>query len=184
MAVLVLTESNHFLPSFQDTAMQAYKTELRWAVIFATIGLLWVTGEKLIGLHETENIGKHAIYSGFFAIPAIAVYVFALLDKKRRDYQGTITYKQAFISGCIVTLGVVLLSPLTQAITTYGISPEFFPNAIAYSVQHGMMPETEAREYFTLKNYLVQNFMFGAGMGIVTSIIVAFFIKSKQTSGS
>ncbi len=163
--------------------MRQYATELRWALIFATTSLVWVTGEKLVGLHETANIGKHAIYSGLFAIPAIAVYVFALLNKKKRDYQGTITYKQAFISGCIITLGVVLLSPLTQLITSYVISPEFFPNAIAYSIQHGMMPEAEAREYFTLKNYLMQNVMYGAIVGVATSLIVAFFVKSKETHG-
>jgi hypothetical protein len=60
--------------------MKNSRIEIKWAVIFAIVGLLWMFGEKLAGLHD-EHINKHPSYSFLFAIPAIAVYVFALLDK-------------------------------------------------------------------------------------------------------
>ena len=68
--------------------IKRYQTEIKWAIIFTVIMLMWMTLEKVIGLHS-EHIDKHAIYTNFFCIPAIAVYVFALLDKRKTDYYGT-----------------------------------------------------------------------------------------------
>jgi hypothetical protein len=47
--------------------------------------LLWMGVERLIGLHD-EHIASHAIYTNFFAIFAIAIYVFALRDKKKSPF--------------------------------------------------------------------------------------------------
>ncbi len=51
--------------------------------------------------------------TNFFAIIAIAVYVFALLDKRKRDFGGRMTWIQGFVSGVIISIIVALLSPLT-----------------------------------------------------------------------
>lgn len=50
--------------------MQKYRIELKWAIIFMVTTLAWMILEKLVGLHST-HIGKHMIYTNFFAIPAI-----------------------------------------------------------------------------------------------------------------
>ena len=42
-----------------------YKTEIKWAVIFSIVMLLWITLEKLTGLHS-EHIDKHPVYTNFF----------------------------------------------------------------------------------------------------------------------
>ena len=62
--------------------MKNIKIELKWAFIFILTMLLWMLFEKSMGWHD-EKIADHATYTNFFAIPAILVYVFALLDKKR-----------------------------------------------------------------------------------------------------
>jgi hypothetical protein len=113
--------------------MKKIKIEIKWAIIFVVMTLIWMVLEKLVGLHD-EHIDKHPIYTNFIAIPAIAIYVFALLDKRKNFYKGAMTYKQGFITGLIITAIVTVLSPLTQYITSTIITPEYFPNMINYSV--------------------------------------------------
>lgn len=159
--------------------MKKLKIEIKWAVIFALTGLLWMVLERLVGLHD-QHIDKHQNYTMFFAIPAIAVYVFALFDKRKNYYQGVMSYKQGLISGLIISLIVTVLSPLTQCITSYVITPDFFSNAIKYVVEHGQMTQEAAENYFNIQNYIVQGLCWGLGMGIVTSAIVAIFTMKKR----
>ncbi|MBK8980728.1 MAG: DUF4199 family protein [Ignavibacteria bacterium] len=49
-------------------------------------------------------------------MPAVAVYVFAPLDKKKNFYNGNMKYKQGFICGLIITIIVTVISPLSQYI--------------------------------------------------------------------
>jgi hypothetical protein len=156
-----------------------YSIEIQWAVIFVLMMLVWMVLERWFGLHDTY-IDKHMIYTNFVAIPAIAVYVLALLDKKKNFFGGQMTYKQGFISGLVITIVVTILSPLTQYITSEFISPNYFANVISYSINNGKMTLIEAEAYFNLKNYIFQTLMFTPVMGIVTTAIVAFFTKSKN----
>ena len=59
------------------------------------------------------------------------------------------------------------------------ITPEYFPNIIEYSVGEGMMTLEEAENYFSLGSYIMQGSIGALIMGIITSAIVAFFIKKK-----
>lgn len=136
--------------------------------------------ERLIGLHD-EHIANHAIYTNFFAIFAVAVYVFALRDKKKSPYGGTMTWNQGFTTGFIITIIVTLLTPLVQWVTHTIITPDFFENIRAYSVEQGLMTQDEAAEYFNLSAYIVQSMIGALGMGIITSAIVAFFIRTKDS---
>ena len=143
--------------------------------------LLWMLCEKIFGLHGTY-IAQHAIYSNFIAIPAITIYVLALLDKKKSIYQGRMTYLQGFGSGVIMTIFITLLSPLSQVLMSFLISPEYFPNMIAYSLKTSYLKPEDAKSYFSLKNYIIQGMIGAFGMGMVTSAIIAIFTKSSQTN--
>jgi len=160
--------------------MKKIKIEIKWAIIFVVMTLIWMFLEKLAGLHD-EHIDKHSIYTNFIAIPAIAIYVFALLDKRKNFYKGAMTYKQGFISGLIITAIVTVLSPLTQYITSTIITPEYFPNMIRYSVETGKMTQQAAEDYFNLKNYLVEIVIGTPVMGVMTTAIVAIFTRKKST---
>lgn len=142
------------------------------------MSLLWIYLERITGLHH-EHIEYHSIYTNLFAIPAIIVYVLALRDKKYKFYDGVISYKDAFTSGVILTLMISLLSPLSTYASLEYISPDFFRNAIEKSVELEMMTRPEALEYFNTQNYMLQSLMFGPVFGIVTTAIVALFIRSK-----
>ncbi len=160
-----------------------YRIEIKWAIIFIGMMLLWMVLERLAGLHST-HIDKHPVFTNFIAIPAIAVYVFALLDKRKNFYGGNTTYMQGFISGLIITLIVTLMSPLIQIITSLVITPEFFNNSINYAVSNGKMDQAAAEKYFNLSSYILQGLIGTPVMGIVTTAIVAVFTKRKTETGS
>ena len=160
--------------------MNKYKIEIKWAFIFIAVSLLWMLLEKLSGLHST-HIDKHLYLTNLFAIPAIWIFVLALKDKKKKFYNGQMDFKQGFISGVIITLIVTLFSPLTQWIISYVITPEYFPNVIEHSLKTGYYEtRDEAEAFFNYKNYALQSTIGALAMGIVTSLIVAFFVRTKN----
>lgn len=161
--------------------MKNIKIELKWALIFIVVQLLWMVGEKAVGLHDT-HIDQHATYTMLFAIPAIAMYVFALLDKRKNFYQGAMTYMQGLKTGIIITVIVTLLTPLAQYIISTVITPDFFANAIAFTVESGQMTQEEAEAYFSLSAYLWQAVFGALILGVVTSAVVAIFTRKKSTS--
>lgn len=156
--------------------MEKYKLEIKWALLFSVMMLLWMLLEKLTGLHDT-HIDKHIIYTNFMAIPAIVIYVLALLDKRNNYHGGKMNYKQGFLSGLIITLIVTLLSPLVMYISLTMITPDFFNNMIEYVVEEGNMTREAAEGYFNLNSYLIQGLIGTPIMGILTTAIVAFFTK-------
>ena len=162
----------------QKSGMKKFTVEIKWAVIFAVAALAWMFIEKSAGWHDAQ-IGKHPLYTNIFAVVAITIYALALREKKRKIFEGKMDWKQGFISGIILTVFITILSPLTQYITSSFISPDFFKNMIQYTVEHKVMTEQAAAEYFNLKSYIVQGIFGALSMGVVTSAIVAYFIKSK-----
>jgi Na+-transporting NADH:ubiquinone oxidoreductase subunit NqrB len=158
--------------------MKKIAIEIKWGIIFTMAGLLWMFLEKSLGWHD-ELISKHPIYTMLFAVIAIVIFVFALRDKKMNFFQNDMNWKQGFLSGCIVSLVVTILSPISQYISSEIISPNYFQNAINYAVENNRMTLEDAQAFFNLKSYMFQAAFGGLSMGIVTSAIVAFFMKSK-----
>ncbi|TQD36994.1 DUF4199 domain-containing protein [Haloflavibacter putidus] len=160
--------------------MKNIKIEIKWAIIFSIVGLLWMLLEKLSGLHSTY-IDYHLYLTNLFAIPAIIMMVMALKDKKKNFYNGKMNYKQGLVSGIILSIIIALLSPLTQWITSYVITPEYFPNVIKRSVELGYYSNTEeAQANFNYKNYAIQSAVGALIMGVVTTAIAMIFIRTKS----
>ncbi len=161
--------------------MAKINIEIKWAFIFILSSLLWMVLEKVSGLHST-HIDKHQYLTMLFMIPAIWIYFLALIDKKKRYYHGVMSYKQGFISGMSISLIVMLFSPLTQWIISVIISPEYFPNVIEHSLRTGYYKtREEAEAFFNLKNYMIQSTIGAISIGLLTSAIVAFFVKTKKS---
>jgi len=160
--------------------MKNIQIEIKWAFIFSLVGLVWMVLEKLSGLHG-KYIDYHLYLTNLFAIPAIIIMVMALKAKKKNFYGGQMNYKQGLISGIVLSVIIALLSPLTQWITSYVISPEYFPNVIKRSVELGYFKTTaEAEANFNYQNYAKQGAFGALVMGIVTSAIAMIFIRSKK----
>ncbi len=159
--------------------MKKFAIEIKWGVIFSFVSLAWMFLEKRLGWHD-ENIAQHAIYTNIFAIVAILLYVLALLDKRKNFYNGTMTWSQGFISGIVISVVVAILSPIAQYITHQFITPDYFNNIIEYSVESGAMTREAAEGYFNITSYIIQSFFFALVVGVVTSAIVAYFVKTKK----
>lgn len=160
--------------------MKKFAIEIKWAFIFIIMMLLWMIMEKLTGLHDV-NIDKHPIVTNFVAIPAILIYVLALLEKRKKSFSGYMTYLQGFVTGVTITVIVTIFTPLTQYITSEIISPDYFTNVINYSVENGYMTREAAEEEFNLSNYIIMSTFGAFVMGVVTSAIIAIFtIKKKK----
>jgi hypothetical protein len=158
--------------------MQKIALELKWAVIFVMAGLVWMLLERVSGLHSTR-IEWHPVVTNFFIVVAVAVYWLAL-QEKRKKLGGTITFKQAFLSGLLITLFVTILTPVWQYINCVIISPDYFKNVTAYSVEHKLMTAEAAADYFSLKNYIIQSTIFAPVAGIITSLLVALIVSRKK----
>lgn len=158
--------------------MKRFGIEIKWGIIFTVVTLGWMWMEKLLGWHD-EHIDKHPVYTLFFSLPAIIMYVLGLLDKRKNYFHGKITWVQGFIAGLGITVVVAILSPLTQYIISEIITPNYFENVIAYVVEKGEMELTKAQDYFSLENYIWQSVISALGMGLLTSAIVALFVKKK-----
>lgn len=142
------------------------------------MSMLWITGERITGLHDV-NIQNHAWYTNLIIIPATLSYVLALKEKKHSFYDGLISYKQVFISGLILSLMISLLAPISTYISVEYLSPDYFDNMITYSVESKRLKPDEARANFNTSNYMLQSIIFAPFLGIITTLVIGIFIKSK-----
>lgn len=160
--------------------MKKLKIEIKWGILFSIMTLLWMVLEKLSGLHS-KYIDYHLYLTNLFAIPAIWFMVLALKEKRELFYNGQMNYKQGLVSGLILSVIIALLSPLTQWVISYVISPEYFPNVIRRSVEIGYYKSTaEAEANFNYLNYARQSAIGALGMGIVTTAIAMIFLRTKK----
>lgn len=159
--------------------MEKRSIEVKWGIIFIIALLLWMLGERLIGLHG-ELIDKHSVYTNFFSIIAIIIYLFGLHEKRTKYYNGFMSWKEGFISGLFITLVIVVLSPLAQFLVSQYLSPEFFPNIIKHSVEQGEMTRDQAQHYFSLKNYIILSAVWAVITGIITSAITALIMRKRK----
>ncbi len=158
--------------------MKNYKTEIKWAFIFTAMFLLWMTMEKLAGLHD-KHLAQQQFVTMLILIPSFIIYVLAIKDKKKNYYAGNITYKQSFMSGFILTLFVVLLSPINQLITSCIITPDYFANVIEHTVKSGMFTQEQAEAQFNIKSFIITSLIGGLVTGAIFSAIISIFTKSK-----
>jgi len=160
--------------------MGKYRIECKWGVIFILVMLGWTLFERLVGWHST-NIENHATGTLFFAIPAIGVYTFGLLDKRNHGFSGIMTWKQGALTGVYITIVVVILSPVAQYLIHTIITPDYLENMADYAVRSGNMNREDSEAYFSLSNYMLQGAVGSLLMGLMTSAVVALFTRKTHT---
>lgn len=163
--------------------MNSKKIEIKWAIVFTLIALIWMLFEKSMGWHD-ELIADHALYTNWFAIIAVLVYIIALRDKRKNAFNGEMRWVDGFKSGVLISIFVAILSPLSQYITHEYISPEYFSNVISFTVEQGEMTQEQAQDYFSLNSYIFKSAIGALVMGVITSAVVAFFVKNKKTKAA
>lgn len=157
--------------------LKKYGLEIKWGLIFSAMMLLWMIGEKALGYHD-EKIAQHPIVTNLIFIPAFIIYYLALVDK-RKQLGGFMSWRQGFFSGVLIGLVVMLLAPLLQYLTSEVVSPDYFANAITYSVESGNATPQEAEDFFNLSNYMIMATVSAPIMGAITAAIMALFVRRK-----
>jgi hypothetical protein len=159
--------------------MKNFTVELKWALRFTLLTLAWAIGEKFIGLHD-EHIKDYGMCSFLFVFPAVLFFFQAIKEKKKYVYNNSMTFRQGFICGVILSFIISLLNPLAQLVIYKSITPDFFNTIIDYKVKNGYLTIENAKVYFNLKTYMIESTFIGLSKGIITGAIVSVFIKNKK----
>lgn len=159
--------------------LKTLRIEIKWAFIFSNVALLWFIFEKMLGYHD-ENVKSQLFFAYLFAIPALGLYFLALKDKRKSIFKGLMTWRQGVVSGIFISLFIAIFSIFINYICFEFISPEFFSTISKHVVATKAMTAVEAENYFNLKNYLLEGIYGALSSGVVTSAIMAFFLKTKE----
>jgi len=151
-----------------------YYHEIKFALIFSGLNILWMLGEKLAGLHDV-HIADHAFYTNYFAIPSILLYAVAMYQKQTL-LGGEMNFKQGFMSGIGITMIVTALTPVVQFFIYTIITPEYFINVRAFAIHEGMKPEV-VDTHFTLNSYILLSVFTGFVYGVFTTIFTTIMVR-------
>ncbi|MGB4773409.1 MAG: DUF4199 domain-containing protein [Chitinophagaceae bacterium] len=154
------------------------KAELKSALGISIAGFIWVVLEYVFGLHSTR-INLHSSLTWLAIVPIIFFYIIHFRDLNRNSAQ-KMTFKKGFLSGMMVTLFSIPLSQIGFLLYYYLINPNFFTAFRKYTVENNFMSPTEADQYFTLRNYLIQISAGSIFMGIVLTLILTLIFSSKK----
>jgi uncharacterized membrane protein YjgN (DUF898 family) len=158
-----------------------FKIEIKWAIIYFVMTIAWSALGKLLGFHS-NRIEHNVLFNGLVIFPSFAVYLFALLDKRKNYFDGTMTFRQGFVSGMILTVFVTILGPLTPLISIGLISPDLFQNAIEFVVSNNIMTQEEANNQFNMPAFIIQGVIAAPIFGLPLSLICAFFTRKQMHS--
>jgi hypothetical protein len=158
------------------------KIELKWALRFHVALLVWMALERISGLHD-KYLDYHFYLTNLFFIPAVWIIVHALKEKRKVAYFGTMYYSEGLLSGLLLTGLITVLTPASQWIISYIITPEYFNNVIPNSVEAGFFPSiAEAEAHFTFKNYVIGGVISWVATGVLTSAIAMIFLRYKPVN--
>jgi hypothetical protein len=151
-----------------------YYHEIKYALIFSAMNIIWMLGEKLAGLHDV-HIADHAFYTNYFAIPSILLYAVAMYQKQTL-LGGEMNFKQGFMSGIGITMIVTALTPVVQFFIHTIITPDYFVHVRAFAIKEGMKPEI-VDTHFTLNSYILLSVFTGFVYGVFTTIFTTIMVR-------
>lgn len=156
------------------------KYEFRWALIILLVSLLWTIFEYEMGWHG-EDYEKHRYLTFLFIIPLSLCYFLFLFDKRSNRYKKRFKFKHAFNSGMGLTILVALFTIPAQFLIHYFISPNYLQTAQEYAVSNGEMTRLQARDIYTIENYVIFFPLVFLFTGIMLSLVLGHLLKSKSS---
>lgn len=163
--------------------MKDFRTELRWGIIFSLVSMIWVYIEKnLLNWHD-EHIAHQLGYH--FIVTILLFFIFFYLgikDKKKNYYKGRLTWKQGVVSGGMITVIIVLLSPLTVFFIYHYITPDYFEHMIAYQTGKELYPMevAAARRSFNMTSFIINEVSTTFSFGIGISALLSLFLRTGK----
>ena len=154
-----------------------FKIELKWAIIYTIMFLVWILLEKTLGWHEEGTANKQWL-TLFFLPFAIAMYWLAMKETRRRVYKKVITWRQCFMSGVLMAVFVAMLSPIAVYVIQNFITPENFETVANKSVTNTLLKIEQANDLLNIDNYRWQTAIGAFGIGVITALISASILKT------
>ncbi len=154
------------------------KNELKWATIMSVVLLIWLVSLKYMGYQEGEKIGDYPIIASIYFIPLFGLFFLAVKERKQgKRNRGFITKRDAFLTGLIATLFLMVLSPVVMLIFNFLINPDFISNQVIYYSEHGM-PLPEAKNTYTIWSMIFNSIMMSMLAGGLFSAIIALILEN------
>jgi hypothetical protein len=151
------------------------KNEFKWAVIMSVVLLVWLTVLKFLGLQEPEQIGLFVIVVNVYYVLLFGLYILAIRERRSRQ-RGYISRRDGFLTGLLITLFLVVLSPLNMAIFYYLINPGFFKVMIEFNVSNGVAAQVAEADY-NLSSYIFTSMLMNFVAGGVFSALGALLLQ-------
>lgn len=166
--------------------MKAFAIEIRYAFFISAATLIWLMLEYLLGLQD-EYVQYHSVITMFSLIIPIAFTFVALRKKRDEYYEGVITFRQAFVTGMLITMMCAVLVIPIQLMFHYSINPHFFDVMIEEHVKQAInkgknLTEAyqQAQAYFNINAYIVQSVIRTLVIGTVLSAILGWGVKRSE----
>lgn len=159
--------------------MKNFSIEIKWALRFTLLTLAWAIGEKAIGLHD-EHIENYGMYTNLFVIPALLFFYLAIREKKKYVYNNSMTFRQGFVAGLVMSGIIALFTPAVQYVIYKSITPHFFDTIIDYKVKNHYITLENAKIYFNLKTYIIESSFTALSKGFITGALVSLFLRNKK----
>lgn len=165
-------------------------TALTWGLLIGLANLLWLYLAYYFGLH-TSGIMVFQLYMLGWLGLSLAGYIFALRVVKELD--PALTYGRGLGAGTTAAVISALVAVVAQAGYYKVIHPAWPDYMVQQTREHftaeNMAPEkieqmvTQARETFTMGNYMLMSALTALLTGIVLSAIILFFMR-RRTDGA
>jgi hypothetical protein len=157
--------------------MANFRIEIRYAVLSSLLMLLWLAIEYMVGLQDTY-IQYHPYVNilSFILIPIVCIRL--ALNDKREQLNGKLSFKQAFITGFLVTFFAAIFFIPCQIIFYKWINPDFFDDMIARLVSAGDVHRDEVDLYYNLTATIIRSGFLTLVFGTAIAAATAW---SKQT---
>lgn len=159
--------------------MKRFSIEIKWSLIFSAMILAWALLGKAIGIDDTA-IQYSQTFNTLILIPAFVIYLLEGFDKRKHYYHGIITYKQALLSGLMLSVLIAFLGILTTWISVSIISPDLFANSIRYVTSAGVMSAEDAQQQFNLSTFVITGFFAAPVTGLILSLITSAIVRTKK----
>ncbi len=151
---------------------------LRYALFISLCMLLWLAFEALVGLHD-KYIAYHP-YLSMLSVFIPVVFGYLAVKDKRSQLDGTITFKQALLTGVAVVVITAVLAVPVQLVFHYWINPYFFEDMIEYAVNNGKSTPEQAAMYFNITSYIIQSVLGTLVFGNIIALVVALLMRTKK----
>ena len=152
----------------------------RYGTFFALAIFLWALGESALGLHD-RHIGYHEYLSYFFAVPAVGIMYWGIVNGRNGLAAGRMGFRGAFLKGLGITAVVALLCPFVWYVFCRFVNPDFLDNMMRHAIEAKGMAVSLAKKRFSLVNHLLVSTLSTTVFGVVISLVIAIIVARQKS---